>query len=67
MNFTNLMDIIDEGLSWFFSAEMLSTPTMAFFVDLLKFGLGFVAFYFIAIFPFVISYRCIIKDWRVKK
>lgn len=67
MDFTSLMDIIDTGLSWFFSADMLATPTMSFFVDLLKFGLGFIAFYYIAIFPFVIAFRCIIRDWRLKK
>lgn len=67
MDFTNLNQIIDYALSWFFTTEMLATPTLSLCVNLSKFVLGFLAIYFIGIFPFVISYRCIIRDWRVKK
>ena len=67
MNFQNLNDIIDTALSWFFNPTLLSTPTMAFFVDLAKIILGFMAIYFIGIFPFVISFKCIINDWRIRK
>lgn len=67
MDFTNLPQIILTGLNWFFTPEMLATPTFIFFRDLLLFLGGFLAFYFIAIYPFVISFKCIIRDWRLRK
>ena len=67
MNFQNLNDIIDTCLSWFFNPTLLSTPTMAFLVDLAKIMLGFTAIYYIGIFPFVIAFKCIINDWRLRK
>lgn len=67
MDFQNLNTIIDTMLSWFFDSELLATATFSFFVDLTKFVLGFMGAYYIGIYPFVVAFRSIIKDFRVKK
>lgn len=67
MNFTSLPNIIEAGLSWFFTTEIMNTVEFVFFKNLFMIILGFLAFYFLAIKPFIIAFRCIIRDWRMKK